>query len=255
MLRSLWWYITNPPYYSEFFNVLLLALKEKVILNDNESRSKALEFCAKQAIDTETAIDHITGKSVSEILTEDFKRQLVVSKELVEMSPVKMGGSGNLSLIFCLTEHVQAKKVIETGVAYGWSSLAILFSLKSREKSILYSIDKPYPGAGNEKYVGCAVPEELQSRWKLLRLPDRKGIPLALQELEKVDLCHYDSDKSYSGRMWAYPLLWENLRTGGIFISDDVADNLAFKEFSEHIGQKPRIIKEGNDHYVGVLVK
>ena len=46
-----------------------------------------------------------------------------------------------------------------------------------------------------------------------------------------LDLCHYDSDKSYYGRRWAYPKLWEALKTGGIFISDDIQDNWAFKEF------------------------
>ena len=38
----------------------------------------------------------------------------------------------------------------------------------------------------------------------------------------EIDLCHYDSHKDYDARMWAYPRLWAALRSGGIFISDDI---------------------------------
>ena len=91
--------------------------------------------------------------------------------------------------------------------------------------------------------------------WNLQRLPDIKGIPLALKKMNhQIDLCHYDSDKSYTGRMWASPLLWKALKKGGIFIADDINDNIAFKEFSEQKNQKP-IIVEHQNKYVGILIK
>ena len=76
-----------------------------------------------------------------------------------------------------------------------------------------------------------------------------------------LDLCHYDSDKYYGGRMWAYPKLWKLLREGGILISDDIENNLAFKDFSKSISKIPLIIKLPNANksykfqYIGVLIK
>ena len=45
-----------------------------------------------------------------------------------------------------------------------------------------------------------------------------------------IDLCHYDSDKSWWGRAYAF-LLWKALKPGGLFISDDIQDNMFFAEF------------------------
>ena len=57
--------------------------------------------------------------------------------------------------------------------------------------------------------------------------------------------------------MWAYALLWDALEPGGYFVSDDVSDNEAFREFSESVEREPTVIRPGTDgeKYVGVLVK
>ena len=68
------------------------------------------------------------------------------------------------------------------------------------------------------------------------------------------DLAHYDSDKSYYGRKWAQPLIWQYLRKGGIFISDDIEDNSAFREFVLSKNLDFSVLKfEGK--YVGVIRK
>jgi hypothetical protein len=56
------------------------------------------------------------------------------------------------------------------------------------------------------------------------------------------------------GRMWASPLLWNALKDGGFFVSDDINDNLAFKDFCESVDRKP-VIVEHLGKYVGVIVK
>ena len=165
-----------------------------------------------------------------------------------------MGGPGDVDLLYWCAEHLRATRVIETGVAYGFSSLAILLSLQKRKEAKLISTDMTYYLLNNEKYVGCVVPEAIRSKWCLLRAADRQTLPKALKILEIIDLCHYDSDKSYDGRMWAYKILWEALRTGGFFISDDIGDNTAFKEFSKIVENKPIIIKKIKN-YAGVIVK
>ena len=107
----------------------------------------------------------------------------------------------------------------------------------------------------NEDYVGCVIPKELKQNWLLQRMPDVKGIPKAIKTFKgSIDLCHYDSDKSYTGRMFAYPLLWDALVEGGLFISDDIQDNIAFIEFCKQV-KKEAIVIEHLGKYVGVIKK
>ncbi|MFV0281806.1 MAG: hypothetical protein ACK5JM_13735, partial [Rhodoblastus sp.] len=69
-----------------------------------------------------------------------------------------------------------ARRMVETGVAYGWSSLALLAASEDRPDSRLVSVDMPYPKMNNEAFVGIVVPERFHARWKLVRKPDRNGL-------------------------------------------------------------------------------
>ncbi len=71
---------------------------------------------------------------------------------------------------------------------------------------------------------------------------------------QPIDLCHYDSDKSYYGRSYAYPLLWNSLKEGGIFISDDIQDNFAFKDFVESM-DLVYAVTEYKGKYIGITRK
>ena len=165
-----------------------------------------------------------------------------------------MGGEANLDLLHCLAEHLQAKSIIETGVAYGWSSLALLLSLWSRRGAKLVSTDMPYPFRGNDRHVGCVVPSHLREAWTVLSIGDRIGIPRAVKMLGSVDLCHYDGDKTYEGRRRAYPLRWNALRPGGLLVSDDIGDNAAFKEFVE-LTKAPVTVVSRRNRFAGILKK
>jgi len=166
-----------------------------------------------------------------------------------------MGGAGDIHLIYAATLLSESTKAIETGVAYGWSSLAILSGLKDSPLSLLVSVDMPYPKLNNEDFVGIVVPKLMKKKWHLIREPDRKGIKKAIKKInEPVDLCHYDSDKSYYGRLYGYSLFWDSLKKGGIFISDDIQDNLAFKEFIEEKNIK-FAVTEYKGKYIGITIK
>lgn len=217
-----------------------------------EERVQARRWCTQISVDTRAAIEILTGNRDVESFYSRFAREVAKSTEAVARCPVRMGGRANLDLIYHLAEHVQAKRVVETGVAYGWSSLSFLLSLDKRDGACLVSTDMPYLLLRDAaRYVGCAVPEELRRKWTLIRLADREALPRALRRLGWIDMCHYDSDKTYEGRMWAYRRLWEALRGGGIFLSDDVSDNLAFRSFCEEVGLRPVVVEAR----VGVLVK
>ena len=170
-----------------------------------------------------------------------------------------MGASADLELIYYLARHIDARRVIETGVAYGWSSLALLLSISDQREGILVSTDMPYVLRGGDAFVGCVVPESLRSGWVIFRYPDHEGLPRALKRVPEIDLCHYDSHKSYEARMWAYPMLWAALRSGGIFISDDIGDDQGFRDFSDQNHLHPIVVAspdtDGHRRYVGILQK
>jgi hypothetical protein len=118
----------------------------------------------------------------------------------------------------------------------------------------------PYPGlpSSYDDYVGTAVPDNLRGHWRILRAPDREALPRALRLLPEIDICHYDSDKSDDGRRFAYPLLWNALRPGGVFVSDDIEDTMSFARFSEAVGVEPIVVRmpaTGGDKHVGVMIK
>ena len=140
-------------------------------------------------------------------------------------------------------------------MAYGWSSLSILKALSQNGVGKLYSIDMPYPRKNNENDVGIVVPEYLKKNWTLIRKPDNPGILEALNKIdEKIDLCHYDSDKSWWGRHYAYPILWKSLNSKGLFISDDIQDNLYFSEFVKKNLLKFAVV-EFEGKFIGLIRK
>ena len=252
-LRKSLWFLKRPSLYPHLANLLFKKIRGAP--NDRpECRRLSEDWCEKRSVTTEQALRQITGKTAfvkpEDIFAEIFKD----SWEASNSCPVKMGGPGNLSLLFHCSEFLLAKNVIETGVAYGWSSLALLLSLQGRPGARLLSVDMPYICLDNEDHVGCVIPAKLRPFWTLIRLADRQGVPKALRMVPQIDMCHHDSDKSYDGRMWAYPVLWNALRPGGIFISDDIGDNLAFRDFAELLSLKPIVIKF-DGKYVGVLLK
>jgi predicted O-methyltransferase YrrM len=180
---------------------------------------------------------------------------LEVARTLASGSRVQMGGAGDIDLLYAATLLSGATRVVETGVAYGWSSLAILAALEARSDGRLVSVDMPYPKMNNEDFVGIVVPESLRQQWELIREPDRNGLVKAIARFGgSIDLCHYDSDKSWYGRQFGYRLMWDALVPGGIFISDDIQDNFAFKEFVE-ARQLVFAVTEYEGKFVGIARK
>ncbi len=249
-VKTLTWYLARPKYYSQMPSLFKQALFGS---NDEASMKKNLEWCNKYSVPTEKALNMLTGQSEFSTIESRYPAEYKEAQKRQDECPLPMGGAGNIDLIYNLCEFLKANTVIETGVSFGWSSLAILLSIDKRQGR-LFSIDMPYAKMNNEDYVGVVVPQQLRSNWELIRLPDRKGIKIALDKTKSIDLCHYDSDKSYEGRMFAYPLLWNALRPGGFFISDDIQDNLGFHDFCIKNQFSP-VIVESNGKYIGVIKK
>jgi len=250
--KTLLWYLKRPGLYRQLLRNLGKGLIRRRCPID--TAAEAERWCRQRAIEVPEAVGTLTMAGMREPVRKRFPDVFARAEQAAAACPVKMGGPANLDLLYWVAEQLQARYVIETGVAYGWSSLAVLLSLAGRDGSLLLSTDVPYTNRDNDKYVGCVVPQQLRSRWQIVRRPDRDALPGALRRLPWLDMCHYDSDKSYQGRMWTYPRLWNALRPGGYFISDDVADNLAFRDFCRRVDADP-IIVETAGKYVGMLIK
>lgn len=220
--------------------------------NATKGKEKTNKWAASLAVSQEQAIQQLFGIPL-EKFHQLFPEVFQSAEQRQESCPIKMGGPGAMELIYYACEFTQAKSVVETGVAYGWSSLAALTSLQKRNGT-LYSSDMPYLGQNGDQYVGYVVPEDLKKNWKLYRFADRESLPKIFGEVSEVDVIHYDSDKAYNGMMWAYDELYKNLRTGGVFISDDINDNSAFQDFCAKKNISPTVISfEGK--FIGVFVK
>jgi predicted O-methyltransferase YrrM len=254
ILEKLIWYARRPRFYGDLMHRGIQKIS-RTRMRRNDSADEAAAWCASRAVDTRTGLTRLTGATLARPAVDQlYPEQLQAATDRADDCPVQMGGPGDLDLLYWSAEHLQASRIIETGVAYGWSSLALLLSLKNRPDARLISTDMPYPCRNNEPYVGCIVPGELKDPWQVIADPDRRALPEALAEAGELDMCHYDSDKSYDGRTWAYSLLWRAIKPGGFFISDDIGDNTAFRDFSRSIERPPVVIRH-RDKYIGVLVK
>lgn len=243
-------YLKRPDLYPELGRKII-----KNIFNRNSAfkgKEKTNLWASQIAISQEEVIKTMFGLDFhpfSEIHPQEFKKAL----DAQNTCPIKMGGAGALELLYSACEFTKAKTVIETGVAYGWSSFATLTSLQKRNGT-LYSSDMPYLSQNGDQYVGCVVTDNLRANWKLFRHADRESLPKILKESGEIDVVHYDSDKSYEGMKWAYETLYPKLRKGGVFISDDINDNSAFQDFCEQKKIVPTVVKF-EEKFVGVFVK
>jgi len=228
-LKSILWFLPRPWTYRDFLQKVYLAIKKRI--------SKPVpsdKWCESRAI------------SLKELLS-----RIADGYTYTDLGLPRIPKDSNAELLYNLAEYLQATRVIETGVSRGESTSGLLKSLKNRDGKLI-STDIPSPDTWVE--TGSLVPEELKKYWQLIRKPDRIVLPKVLKEMPEIDLCYYDSDKSYKGRMFAYPLLWNALRKGGIFVSDDIVDNNGFKDFCETLSLEPLVLRV-RDKYVGLIVK
>ncbi len=182
--------------------------------------------------------------------SESFRISAVKKLDRLE---VNLGGGGHYPLMYFLTRYLQPISVVETGVAAGWTSSAILSALCNNGAGHLWSSDLPYFRLNRpEQYVGVLVEPDLRSRWSLSTDGDRTALPRFAKEIEQIDLFHYDSDKTYEGRVFAYDLLRSLFPASGILIWDDIQDNLHFRDLSARTDQPYRVL-EFEGKYVGLI--
>ncbi|WP_299615517.1 glycosyltransferase [Pelagibius sp.] len=258
--RQVWGYVFKPSIWPEIWRFLrrktriALGIEVEDLAAIERDRQAAVAWCEPRSSEAREATANLLPQWQWVELEATEGGELSAATARVGSVPFRLGGASNMDLLYNLCQGTRAERVIETGVANGWSSLAFLLSLKTRPDARLFSVDLPYLKHHNDRWVGIAVPESLHDRWQLFRMADREGLPRALKAAGTIDLAHYDSDKSPEGRAFAYPLIWQALRPGGLLISDDVGDNTSFRDFCEQVAMTPVIVRQG-DKFQGILVK
>lgn len=198
-------------------------------------------------------------KSIDKLLYEEVKLDTdLIEKEArqkLSKLDISLGGGGNFILLYFLIRKFKLFNIVETGVAAGWSSLAILRALKKNGNGQLYSSDFPYFRIENpEKYIGyLAKNENNKDNWFLDIRGDEKALPEIIKQIgnKNIDLFHYDSDKSYSGRFNALKLISSKFSSKTIIIFDDIQNNLHFKDFIEKNKLNFHVIEFGGK-FVGI---
>lgn len=165
--------------------------------------------------------------------TQDFAREFTPrAKAVLADIPHAMGSGGAFEFLYWLTRLRKPRVVVETGVAAGWTSQAFLEALKRNGSGHLYSSDLPcFRLPDPERFVGVVVDEELKQDWTLYLDGDALNLPRILAQVNEIDLFHYDSDKSRSGREAAMRLVLPKMSKRGLIVMDDLMDNDWFKQF------------------------
>lgn len=149
---------------------------------------------------------------------------------------IRLGGAGDYRLLYFLTRLTRPAVAVETGVAAGWSSAAILAAMRRNAHGHLWSselvYDRPWLHADYRPYVGMVVDPSLRDRWTLLLDGDRTNLPAILGESGQIGLFHFDSDKSTEGRRFAFDLVRPHLSPDAVVVVDDINDNLHFRRFA-----------------------
>lgn len=251
---------------NKLFLILLNSLKRnnfrimfKKILKRLEFTNNSIEALQWAKNNVNISTDNFC-KKIDEALFEKVKKDIteIESKANLQIQnlDINLGGGGNYLLLYFLVRKFKPLNVVETGVAAGWTSLAILKALELNDQGKLYSSDFPlFRLDSPEQYIGILVKDDkLKLRWHLDISGDEISLPKFrnLLDSQKIDLFHYDSDKSYSGREFALKTLEEKFADNCIIIFDDIQNNLHFKDLVERTSAKFTIF-EFHGKFVGLI--
>ena len=154
--------------------------------------------------------------------------------------------------LYILCKIIKPNKVVETGVAYGLSSMYILQALFENKKGTLYSIDSVFSPWQSKEMIGSAIPSYLCENWKLVLGPSSKKLK---ETLSSLDIFFHDSLHTYKNMQFEFKMAWPFVNKGGFLISDDISGNNAFYDFCSKINLDPFIMSQNEKSFLGILKK
>lgn len=215
---------------------------------DRRHRHRIEEYGAR-AVPPATALAtllRLEGHSVEEALRSLSCTDLIARLEAYRPPgrTLAMGGPAYLELAHGLVRLLRPSVVVETGVAHGYSSAAILAALDDAGGGRLYSIDLPAfrPGVGRHTGGAVAAAGLADRPWTLLLGSDRSVLPSLLRRVGPVPLFFYDSDKGYDAMSRSLDVTWHSLAPGGVIVVDDVEVHDAFLDFVDRLDGRWAIV-------------
>lgn len=158
------------------------------------------------------------------------------------------GDRGLVRAAWCITRHIPARAVVETGVAHGVTSRGLLEALAANHAGHLWSIDLP-PLTISERTseIAVAVPDELCVRWSYLSGSSRRRLPELLAGLREIDLFVHDSRHSTRNVLFECEHAFAALRPGGFLVVDDLDGNRGFARFAAHHPEADVVVAVADD--------
>ncbi len=157
--------------------------------------------------------------------------------------------------LYILCKIIKPEKVVETGVAYGLSSMYILQALFENKKGTLYSIDSIFTPWQSKEMIGSAIPSHLRQNWKLVLGTSSEKLKETLSTLGSLNVFFHDSLHTYKNMTFEFETVWPFVTKNGFLISDDISDNNAFYDFYSKMSLEPFILPQNEKSFLGILKK
>lgn len=155
--------------------------------------------------------------------------------------------------LYILCRILKPKIIVETGVAYGLSSLYILRALEKNNQGKLYSIDSVFRPWQIKDMIGAIIPQELRNNWELILGKSNERLQEVLDQFDGIDVFIHDSSHTYKNMLYEFSTCFEKLNENGLIISDDILDNDAFYDFVSKKKIKNYIIKVVENSGLGII--
>jgi hypothetical protein len=143
----------------------------------------------------------------------------------------------------------RATRVLETGVAAGFSTCFILAALERNGGGELHSVDVPPEGVDPEQ-VGWLVPERHRGAWRLYRERSRRALPRIFRAAEQpFEVFLHDGLHTKPTMRFELDCAARALAPGGLVLADDAERHAAFAEWAA--ATKPRVWSLVQTEYPG----
>lgn len=135
--------------------------------------------------------------------------------------------------LYCLVRGAHPERIVETGVAHGFTTRFILEAFARNGCGHLWSIDRPPLDPAVRQRVGVVARPCAGRRWTLIRNSSRRALPGLLRKIGPIDLFIHDSLHTERNVLFELGQAWPALRPGGVAVIDDIDSNWGFDRFTK----------------------
>jgi hypothetical protein len=245
-------------------NFISLAKERFEVNQDSEHQNHKYEYdynsiheFFKNKFPKENILEYELELNDIELHVDDFFKKIDLEKYPSLKKPYPADYSINKNsrnFLYFICRILKPKIVVETGVAYGLSSLYILKALENNNSGKLYSVDSVFRPWHSKNMIGSIIPENLKTNWNLILGSSNKVLPNLFNNLTQVDIFIHDSLHTYKNMMFEFECALNNIKNGMI-ISDDILGNDAFHDFSIKNNIINNLIQVDNNTGLGIIGK